>query len=135
MLCSARVVLKYPISPIPQLERIIDVRSNFCHKQVKMFHNIKNKIKIFWGWKPSKNKSIKPHHSYTSSYLKKCKSVKYVGKVIFATTKTIGSQRAEIALRTQSYNLRCSFFRKTSINTARFLKNVWPFFNIMHERV
>ena len=27
------------------------------------------------------------------------------------------------------------FLKSCSVNTARFLKHVWPFYNIMHKRV
>ena len=32
---------------------------------------MKNKMRTFWGWKPSKNKSIESYQNVTSSYIKK----------------------------------------------------------------
>ena len=37
-------------------------------KKQTVFTENKNKIRTFWGWKPSKNKSIESHQNFADSY-------------------------------------------------------------------
>ena len=85
-----------------------------------MFHTNKNKVRTFWGWKPSKNKYIESHQNFTGSYKKSVKTFHASGKEIVKLLSFLFFQYNENILHCTK--LMWTGLRSITTNTVQKMK-------------